>query len=298
MILTFGLLSPDKGIEYVIEAMPAIVERHPNAVYRRARRHPSARQGAARRSLSARARDPARASSASKRASSFTIASCSLRELTEFLSAADIYITPYLNPEQITSGTLAYAVGAGKAVISTPYRYARELLADERGVLVPVRDSAAIAEAAERSARATTTSCARSVSARLHTARDMLWPTWRAATSRASSARSASTASLRRACFEAKTLAKRPVDLPELNLEHLRCMTDDTGMLQHAAFSVPRYEDGYCLDDNARALLLDGAARGRRQRRSPRAHPRACVALPRLREPRVQPRLRGAFETS
>ena len=130
MILTFGLLSPDKGIEYVIDALPAILDVHPDDRLHRPRRHASARDRARRRDLPAHARGPRASSSASTDNMIFHNRFVSQDELTEFLSAADIYITPYLKPEQITSGTLAYAVGAGKAVISTPYSYARELLAD------------------------------------------------------------------------------------------------------------------------------------------------------------------------
>jgi hypothetical protein len=179
----------------------------------------------------------------------------SLGELVEFLSAADIYVTPYVKPEQITSGTLAYAVGAGKAVISTPYLYARELLADGRGILVPWRDSAAIAGEVvallgdEPKRRAL---CARAA----EHGRSMRWPA--VARRYVESFERARTehAERRRTVFQAKTLAKRSAELPEMNLEHVRLMSDQTGMLQHALFNVPRYDDGYCLDDNARALLL------------------------------------------
>jgi glycosyltransferase involved in cell wall biosynthesis len=251
VVLTFGLLSPDKGIEYVIEALPAVVARHPEAIYLvlgATHPHVKERHGETyRNNLESRARKLGVESNII-----FHDRFVSLAELTEFLSAADIYITPYLNPEQITSGTLAYAIGAGKAVVSTPYRYACELLAEGRGVLVPPRSSAAIADALagllgdrdERHAlgeRAAAYGC------------DMGWPS--VARKYVQSMQRALGES-RRTSFEAKTLAERPLDLPELNLEHLRVMTDDTGMLQHATFSVPRYEDGYCLDDNARALLL------------------------------------------
>jgi glycosyltransferase involved in cell wall biosynthesis len=146
MILTFGLLSPDKGIEHVIDALPAILARYPDTVYVvLGVTHPHLRERygeSYRESLERRAQEFGVASSVI-----FDNRFVSRGELVKFLSAADIYVTPYLKPEQITSGTLAYAVGSGKAVISTPYLYARELLADGRGILVPWRDGQAIARA-------------------------------------------------------------------------------------------------------------------------------------------------------
>jgi len=144
VILTFGLLSPDKGIEYVIDALPAILARYPDTVYvvlGATHPHIKERYGESyRESLKHRAQRLGVDSSMI-----FHNRFVSRGELIEFLSAADIYVTPYLQPEQSTSGTLAYAVGSGKAVISTPYLYARELLAEGRGLLVPWRDSQAIA---------------------------------------------------------------------------------------------------------------------------------------------------------
>ncbi|HEY2988731.1 MAG TPA: glycosyltransferase family 4 protein [Candidatus Binatia bacterium] len=146
VILTFGLLSPDKGIEHVIDALPAILARYPDTVYvvlGATHPHVKERQGEAyRESLERRAQGLGVESSVI-----FHNRFVSRGELVRFLSAADIYVTPYLKPEQSTSGTLAYAVGSGKAVISTPYLYARELLADGRGILVPWRDSPTIARA-------------------------------------------------------------------------------------------------------------------------------------------------------
>ncbi len=146
VILTFGLLTPDKGIEYVIEALPAILARYPDTVYIvLGATHPHVRERygeSYRESLQRRAQDLGVESSMI-----FDDRFVSHGELVKFLSAADIYVTPYLNPEQSTSGTLAYAVGAGKAVISTPYLYARELLADGRGMMVPWRDSETIGRA-------------------------------------------------------------------------------------------------------------------------------------------------------
>jgi glycosyltransferase involved in cell wall biosynthesis len=254
VILTFGLLSPDKGIENVIDALPAILAKYPDTVYivlGATHPHVKERHGEAYRlMLENRAQTLGVDSSII-----FHDRFVSQAELTEFLSAADIYVTPYLKPEQITSGTLAYALGSGRAVISTPYWYAQELLAEGRGILVPWRDPQAIARAvtdllgddAKRAAM-----CARAASY----GESMLWPAVaRSYVETFERARTEHTSRLR-AVFHAKTLAKRPVELPEANLEHLRLMTDDTGLLQHAAFSIPRYGDGYCLDDNARALLL------------------------------------------
>jgi glycosyltransferase involved in cell wall biosynthesis len=145
-LLTFGLLSPDKGIEHVLDALPAILERHPETVYTvLGATHPHVKQhhGETYRLMLAE-----RAQRLGIDANViFDNRFVSQSELVRFISAADIYITPYLKPEQITSGTLAYAVGSGKAVISTPYWYASELLAQDRGVLVRWRDSHAIASA-------------------------------------------------------------------------------------------------------------------------------------------------------
>ena len=147
VLLTFGLLAPDKGIETVIDAMPAILERFPDALYvvlGASHPHILARSGESYRAmLEERARRLGVADSVA-----FHNRFVSLEELTGFLAAADLYLTPYLKLEQSTSGTLAYALGAGKAVISTPYTYARELLAEGRGVLVPRRDPAALAREA------------------------------------------------------------------------------------------------------------------------------------------------------
>src|SRR5438477_481349 len=144
VMLTFGLLSPDKGIEHVIDALPAILARYPDTVYvvlGATHPHVKERHGESYRlMLELRAQRLGVDSSII-----FHDRFVSLGELTEFLSASDVYVTPYLKPEQITSGTLAYAVGSGKAVVSTPYWYARELLADGHGVLVPWRDPGAIA---------------------------------------------------------------------------------------------------------------------------------------------------------
>ncbi len=254
VILTFGLLSPDKGIEHVIEALPTILARHPNTVYvvlGATHPHVKEQHGETYRLMLER------------RAQALGVASgvifhdrfVSQRELIEFLSAADIYVTPYLNPEQITSGTLAYALGAGKAIVSTPYRYARELLVDGRGVLVPCGDPHAIATAVVGLLDDGAKRLALGERAAAH-GHDMAWPVVaRRHVETIERARAEHGVRLR-TVFQAKTLAMRPAELPEINLAHLSVMSDHTGLLQHATFSVPRYDEGYSLDDNARALLL------------------------------------------
>src|SRR3990172_4141837 len=254
VILTFGLLSPDKGIEHVIDALPEILARFPDTVYivlGATHPHVKERHGETYRLMLENRAQRLGVDSSMIFHNRFV----SQSELTEFLAATDIYVTPYLNPEQTTSGTLAYAVGSGKAVISTPYWYARELLADGRGVLVPWRDPEAIAREVVDLLGDDAKRLALRKRAAAH-GRDMLWPA--VARRYVESFESARTehAERLRTVFQAKTLAKRPAELPEVNLEHLSLMTDHTGMLQHGSFSVPRYEDGYCLDDNVRALLL------------------------------------------
>ena len=256
VILTFGLLSPDKGIEHVIDALPAVLERYPNTIYivlGATHPHVKERQGEAYRVMLERRAHRLGVHSSMVFHNRFV----SQDELTEFLSAADIYITPYLKPEQTSSGTLAYALGSGKAVISTPYAYARDLLAGGRGLLVPWPSDepegivgALIDLLGDDRRRATL--CERGAAY----GRNMLWPmVARTYVKCFEHAHVEHTHRLRTA-FRAKALAERPLDLPKVNLEHLRRLSDSTGMLQHAAFAAPRYEDGYCLDDNARALLL------------------------------------------
>ncbi|HVU02935.1 MAG TPA: glycosyltransferase family 4 protein [Polyangiaceae bacterium] len=254
VILTFGLLSPDKGIEYVIDALPSILKRHPNVVYVvLGATHPHVKEHHGetyRLMLEQRAR--ARGVDS---AVVFHDRFVSESELTDFLSAADIYITPYLKEEQIASGTLARAVGFGKAVVSTPYVYARELLADGRGVLVPWRDHEAIATEIGALLDDEPRRLALSTRAATH-GRDMAWPAVSRRYVDSFERALAGHEHRRRNVFQMKSLAARAAELPETNLDHLTLMTDDTGLLQHAAFDVPRYDEGYCLDDNARALIV------------------------------------------
>lgn len=254
IILTFGLLSPDKGIEYVIDAMPAILAKHPSTVYIvLGATHPHVKQQhgeAYRHMLQIRAQRLGVEANVV-----FHNRFVSHEELVEFLGAADLYVTPYLKEEQSTSGTLAYAVGCGKAVISTPYRYARELLGDDRGILVPARDSAAIGRAVV-GLLDEPSQCALYQQRAAAFGRTMSWPSVARRYMDAFEQARTTHTQRGRAGAAARSVTKRRPELPEIDLAHVRLMTDDTGILQHATFDIPRYSDGYCLDDNARALLL------------------------------------------
>ena len=254
VLLSFGLLSANKGIENVIAALPAIVERYPNVVYLiLGATHPHVIQHEGesyRLSLQWLAQE--------KGVESNVILYnrfVSLEELIEFIGAADIYITPYLNAQQIVSGTLAYTLGAGKAVISTPYWYAEEMLADGRGALVPFKDPAALADQVIELLNNEAKRHAMRKRAYLF-GRAMIWPQvarrYMESFDRARAERRHYVAP----GFAAKVLDNRLGELPPLKLDHLRHMTDETGMLQHAIFTVPNYHEGYTTDDNARALMV------------------------------------------
>ena len=254
VLLTFGLLSPNKGIEHVLNALPDIVDEFPEVVYIvLGATHPNelrTRGETYRHSLEAIVRKNGLEGNVI-----FHDRFVELKELTEFIGAADLYVTPYLDEAQSTSGTLAYAFGAGKAVISTPYWHASELLRDQRGVLVPFADPRAIAREASGLLRDEKRRNAMGDAA-YKLGREMVW---------------SSTARLYMRSFELarRQGAEQPSksaaviefggqlhEAPELNLEHLYHMTDSMGILQHATFGAPNLAEGYCTDDNARALIL------------------------------------------
>ncbi|MFL9839519.1 glycosyltransferase family 4 protein [Sphingomonas sp. ST-64] len=247
VILTFGLLAPSKGIETMIEAMPAIVARHPDALYViLGATHPNlvAHEGEA-------YRDRLHALAATlgiERNLAFVDAFVEQEELLDYLQAADVYATPYPNPAQITSGTLSYAVAMGKPVVSTPYVHATEILSDNHGVLVGFNDSAAFAQAiigllddsAERSA------LAQRAYAR---GRTMIWP-------RIAEAVAGLLAKVRDSRPQRIGAAPAPAANLTPDFRAVERMSDATGMLQHSIHAVPDRRHGYCIDDNARALIL------------------------------------------
>lgn len=254
VLLTFGLLGPGKGIEHVIEALPAIVARHPDVVYivlGATHPHLLAREGESYRlGLKRLAEDRG-----VKEHVIFYNRFVSLDDLKEFIGATDIYVTPYLNEAQITSGTLAYVFGAGKAVVSTPYWHAQELLADGRGRLVPFRDPQAIAEGVGEFL-SDPELMQRTRHRAYEMGREMIWPAvaglYLESFLHACADRKASP----RQAFAGWTLASRPYDLPPIRLDHIVRMSDGTGIFQHAIFTVPNFHEGYCTDDNARAYIL------------------------------------------
>ncbi len=254
VLLSFGLLSANKGIENVIAALPAIVARYPDIVYvvvGATHPHVIQQEGETYRlSLQWLAQEKGVESHVI-----FYNRFVGLEELNEFISAADIYITPYHDVAQITSGTLAYTIGAGKAVISTPYWYAEEMLADGRGVLVPFRDPAALADQVIELLNNEAKRHAMRKRAYVY-GREMIWSQVAQRYMESFNKARAERRHFIPPGFAVKALDKRTGDLPPLKLGHLRQMTDETGMLQHAIFTVPNYREGYTTDDNARALLV------------------------------------------
>ncbi len=254
VLLTFGLLGPGKGIEYAIQAMPEIVRRHPNVVYLilgATHPHLVAHEGESYRlSLERLAEDRG-----VKEHVIFYNRFVSLEDLTEFIGATDIYLTPYLNEAQITSGTLAYVYGAGKAVVSTPYWHAQELLAEDRGILAPFRDSSAIAEGVCRYLDDPAL-LERTRHDAYQVGREMIWPAVAQRDMEAFQRARADRKAMPRTAFAGWTLATRPHALPPFRLDHIVRMSDGTGIFQHAILNVPNFHEGYCTDDNARAFIL------------------------------------------
>src|SRR5437868_6194769 len=254
VILTFGLLSPNKGIEVMIDAMPSILERRADAAYVvLGATHPNLvrDQGEAyRESLVARVRTVGVEDHVV-----FLDRFVDQATLLEFISMCDVYVTPYLNEAQMTSGTLAYSFGLGKPVVSTPYWHARELLAHGRGVLVPFGDAAAIGS--EIAELLTDDARRQAMCKRAYVvSRTMTWA--RAAERYVSAFENARQGHWLKVVARSDTASLEPRSpaAPDMQIGHFLSMCDDTGVFQHAVHSVPDRSHGYCVDDNARALLL------------------------------------------
>lgn len=256
VMLTFGLLSPGKGIEYAIEALPKIVEKHPELVYivlGATHPHIKREQGEEYRNGLIR-----RASELGVKQNLIMVNRfVDLKELCEYLGATDIYVTPYLNEAQITSGTLAYAMGTGKATVSTPYWHAQELLGDGRGRLVEFRNSDAIADNVNDLLTNEVQRHAMRKLAYTH-CRDMVWR--KVSQTYLDLFEEASDAFAERRATAVAVSAKKAEDqkhdeLPEVDLRHLRILTDSTGIFQHCRYSTPDRRSGYTTSDNAQALI-------------------------------------------
>ena len=254
VLLTFGLLSPNKGIEFALRALPDLIRDFPNIVYIvLGQTHPNLLRDegeAYRLGLERLANDLG-----VQKHVVFFNRFVELEELMRFIGAADIYLTPYLTEAQITSGTLAYAFGNGNAVVSTPYWHAAELLADDRGKLVPFRDAGAIATAVRELLRdeALRHSLRRNA---YRLGRDMVWSRVAQLYVKSFEQARQDHSFVGRKSSPIKTLDEQPGQLPEIKLDHLFRMSDSTGIFQHASFTVPNFAEGYCTDDNARALVL------------------------------------------
>lgn len=254
VLLTFGLLSPNKGVENVIQALPRILSDNSNVMYIVAgATHPHIRRREGdkyRESLQALAKDLGVENNVI-----FHNRFVSPEEMMEFIGSADIYITPYRNEAQVVSGTLAYALGAGKAVISTPYWHALELLDQGRGVIVPFNDQDAIAEQTIQLLENEAERHAMRKRAYLYS-RNMIWKSVAQDYMRTFQRARAERMWNPRLVSPNPVVASRVDSLPPVKLNHFIRMTDDTGMLQHAVFAVPNYHEGYTTDDNARALIV------------------------------------------
>jgi glycosyltransferase involved in cell wall biosynthesis len=251
VMLTFGLLSRNKGLETVVKALPKIVEKHPDVMYVvLGNTHPGVIKNSGE-----EYRDHLKTLAAQLGVSknlAFIAKFVSEEELVNYLTACEIYVTPYLNEAQITSGTLSYAVGAGAAVVSTPYWHATELLADKRGRLFDFKNSEALADTIIElldQDRVLNELKENAYQYGLH----LRWPVIGAEFIKVAQE------SLVRFDFSDKILRNSIVDpeiLPKFSLTHVLRLTDDTGIVQHAKYGIPNLKEGYCLDDNARALIM------------------------------------------
>ncbi len=253
VMLTFGLLSPNKGIEVALRAMPKIAEKHPEVVYivlGATHPHILRSEGDAYRNNLERMVDKLGVRDHVVFHNRFV----ELDELVRYIGAADIYLTPYLNEAQITSGTLAYALGAGKAVVSTPYWYAAEMLGEDRGKLVPFKDPDAMAEAVNALLDNDVERNAMRKRAYMH-CREMVWSNVARQYIELAERIAQERARRPRTTVQIRTTVDASDAIPAISLDHFITLNDDTGMFSHARYAVPDRRHGYATDDNARALI-------------------------------------------
>jgi len=250
LLLTFGFISRNKGIEVVIKALPKVVQKHPNVLYMvLGKTHPNVLRysGEEYRIYLTHLIKDLKLEKNVVLIDKFV----NQKDLFKYLYASDIYITPYLNEAQITSGTLSYAVGVGSAVVSTPYWHAAELLADDKGILFDFGNSNELADALIELLDNPDKRMQLRKKAYAY-GREITWPKIGIKYNEL----------LEKVIVEDLKIDKKeiiPFDLmllPPFSLDHIKRMTDDTGIIQHAKFGIPNLKEGYCLDDNARALLM------------------------------------------
>ena len=247
LLSTFGLISPGKGLETMIDALPELVERHPEVLYLIAgRTHPQVARRAGeeyRLKLERRVVDLGMNDHVE-----FDDRFLSIDELADLLAATDVFVTPYLGREQIASGALTFAIAAGCATVSTPYWYAADMLASGAGTLVPFGDAAALTEAVSNYRESPEAlAAARREARRLGS--ELAWPSVAEATAAV--------------LLEATEAAPRRTSIPDVELElaetrtdHLLTLVDDCGIVQHAHGAIPNRGTGYCVDDVARLLVV------------------------------------------
>lgn len=249
-LFTFGLLSRNKGIETVIKALPEVVKKYPDTFYIvLGKTHPKVIQesGEEYRSFLKRMVEKLNL----RNNVYFDNRYITNEELFSYLSTVDIYITPYLNEAQITSGTLSYAIGAGAAVISTPYWHAKEILADGRGKMFDFAGSKALGKIIlDLFDNPGKLKHMRENAYKY--GRNTVWP-------EIGAEYLSMISKLKRRQSGIKVKEDpviNPLILPKFDLSYIKRLTDSTGILQHANYIVPNFKEGYCLDDNARALLM------------------------------------------
>ena len=250
LFLTFGILSRNKGIETVIKALPKVIEKYPDVLYMvLGKTHPNVirHSGEEYRNFLQRLVKSLKLDSHVVFINEFI----NQKELFKYLSASDIYITPYLNEAQITSGTLSYAVGVGSAVVSTPYWHAAELLSGGIGRLFNFNDSEELSmifmdlldnpEVLKELRKKA-----------FDYGKTITWPK----SGGKYNDLAAQIIKDNPKVFVKKETIIDPLVMPPFSLDHIKRLTDDTGIIQHAKFGIPNLKEGYCLDDNARAMLM------------------------------------------
>lgn len=250
VLMTFGLLNPDKGVEVALKAIAPLVEKHPDLAYIvLGATHPELirMKGEEYRYYLERLTEDLGLENNVLFHNRFV----DLDTLVEYLEAVDIYITPYLNEVQVVSGSLAYSLGSGSAMVSSPYWYAEEVLADGRGFLFPFGDDIALGKILDRLLVDSDLSN-RTKKAAYDFSRKMVW----SEVANEYMALFEKVASADNRLVEIGASERPLLKPPELRLDHMVRLTDDTGILEHAKYVVPDRDHGYCLDDNARALTV------------------------------------------